>query len=200
MAHIPLFYGLRGEPLVTGFVFVRGIPLRPPLEFVIDTAADTSIIVPSSETLLRKFNPGRPLKFVPDGVKDAQTMLGHAPVKCMREPDSGIALPDVDSNPVRKSIENLYFANQRKPTIPRWIRKVFKLRRVWDSIGQGLTYNILGRDVLMRYALVSIPARKYGFLTDDIADLQRLLDGGQSLFASVATFYEKMLAPPDHPP
>jgi len=173
-----------------GAVYVETQMLRPTLQFLIDTAAQTSFIRPVDEATLMACNPGMPLReSFQVGAMPVKTLLGNARFKFLKKQDTGIAFIDIHNQGVSFDLEYLYFSDDRSQSLRRWVRRICPLRECVDIAGRHIEFSILGRDVLSGYALYSCISQRYGFLTDDPA-LKAFLGRGDSPVGDVQTFFD----------
>ena len=156
MPHIPLFNGERSRTFVEGYVTIGGSLLFPPVMFLVDPAAENSIITPRSEKALRRKNPELWEKlgfYQPDhsGVKPLHTIMGKAFVKALTFTAHGelaISLASSAGEFMKKRLDYLYFSEYP----PKAQQKEFGKRRP----GEDLSHSILGMDVLSNFSYISI--------------------------------------------
>ena len=171
-------------------MYFHGRVLRRCLTFIVDTAAQTSLIIPSDERVLASNNQHAALdtSFI-RGIRPVRTILGEANFKYLSGPNTGIALPDIAGNPISIDLPYLHFADEQKPTIAAWKRRLMRLAHVWSLPGEGAEFSFLGRDVLQQYALYSCIQQQVGFLTDD-PTFKAHLSSGISPVAGAIAFFE----------
>ncbi len=178
MPHIPVFYGERHRAYVDGVIILDGRRLEPAVYFLVDPAAENTIITPYWERALKRKNPElwKNLHFHSPGkgVLPLDTLMGKAYAKCInkvRHQDTGLVFLDHKEKPVAKYLDFLYFSDYP----PR-------NKRAKDSLrpGEHLRYSILGIDVLSQFSLIAMPDdgdRRRACLTTDTRQLESKLAG-----------------------
>jgi len=125
------------------------------LEFVVDTAADRTFVVPCHQDDL--------------GIPDADLAVETAPVKTIAGPlafkfatDCALVFLAADNTPHLKRL-TAYFAGQAQSSTKRfwgW------LSRISSRAGEGQEYSVLGRDILKDLSIACCNPRELLFLSD----------------------------------
>lgn len=199
MPEIPIHY-LGDRPYVMASLCLRGTVLDPPLEFLIDTAAQNTMIAPRHERDLLQVNHAVGVFNFRHGAKSVVTLLGRAPVKFLRERDMSLVFVDIHKTQVRRPLEYVFFADGQRRVVPpfaRWLCKWISpsIDDIWNMAGEQLKHSILGRDILHDLALVSVPLNEYGFLVPPNTSIYDCIHAASGPFADFARYFKEGLGP-----
>jgi len=137
------------RPFVSGSLILNGKVGSRPIAFVIDTAADSSLVSPFDESSIRE-SQVTDLQFVQVRIR---SLLGDAVVRALAGKVE-IAFADIHAEPVLVQVPHLLFSG-RSSEKPNWF---WSYKKASPSVQQS----ILGRDVLKHFTLLI--GSNYGFL------------------------------------
>lgn len=143
------------RPIISATLVHGCVNARIPLDFMVDTGADRTLLVPEHQELLGISSEH--LVSVPNPI---YTLAG--PVQCDSLPGCALVFVDRDDNPLAIHGVDVWFLRNKKT---KWK----------EFMGEGCVPSILGRDVLEKLALSYCPQRDQLLLTDRTAQYSDLV-------------------------
>lgn len=199
MAIIPLAYDYQGTPNVEGHFCANNTVIdKVTIRFVVDTAAQCSFIIPHHERQMRCAVPEiwNNIHFCPDALPII-SIMGEAPIKYTT---AGVSVGLFDLNNKNEAakipLPRMNFADESRPIVGRLGRLFVKRKKVWDLAGERpettgwRKHSLLGRDVLAKYALISIQENSRGFLTNEMNSLKLQGRARDEIFKKVNDYFD----------
>src|SRR5208283_2549022 len=140
LAVIPLVIH-KERPLVEASVYVDNgnCVLRPPLTFMVDTAAQNTFIRPADEQCLRTLREAD----IFQGLQPLETLMGQIPVKSFLPALGrvGLLFSDINGREVKQDLPEIRFADGKNNLWTRSLRSIFNTFMagrtvVWPRAGQ----------------------------------------------------------------